>query len=84
MQAKRLKSLLYRFFDILTLSVTSFFVVIYGVLILLARTILTLLVGLRPLFIVALLWQPTYRLFLIMDSANLKLYNSYYAFSHRV
>ncbi|WP_455465983.1 type IV secretion system protein [Bartonella sp. B39] len=55
--------LLYGLFGILILLATSFLVAISGAFILLAKVVLILLVGLGPLFIIALLWQPTYRFF---------------------
>ncbi|WP_019221067.1 type IV secretion system protein [Bartonella senegalensis] len=55
--------LLYGLFGILILLVTSFLAAIGGAFILLAKIALVLLVGLGPIFIIALLWQPTYRLF---------------------
>ncbi|GAA5096049.1 type IV secretion system protein [Bartonella acomydis] len=55
--------LLYGLFGILILLATSFLTAIGGAFILLAKIILVLLVGLGPLFIISLLWQPTYRFF---------------------
>ncbi|WP_273756994.1 type IV secretion system protein [Bartonella sp. MM73XJBT] len=55
--------LLYGLFGILILLATSFLAAIGGAFILLAKIALALLVGLGPLFIVALLWQPTYQFF---------------------
>ncbi|WP_345117815.1 type IV secretion system protein, partial [Bartonella jaculi] len=55
--------LLYGLFGILILLATSFLAAIGGAFILLAKIALVLLVGLGPLFIIALLWQPTYRFF---------------------
>ncbi|WP_273759179.1 type IV secretion system protein [Bartonella sp. ML70XJBT.G] len=55
--------LLYALFGILILLATSFLVAIGGAFILLAKIALVLLVGLGPLFIIALLWQPTYQFF---------------------
>ncbi|WP_144751567.1 type IV secretion system protein [Bartonella saheliensis] len=55
--------LLYGLFGILILLATSFLVAIGGAFILLAKIALVLLVGLGPLFIIALLWQPTYQFF---------------------
>ncbi|UJM32348.1 type IV secretion system protein [Bartonella henselae] len=55
--------LLYGLFGILILLATSFLAAIGGAFILLAKIALVLLVGLGPFFIIALLWQPTYRLF---------------------
>ncbi|MET3589184.1 type IV secretion system protein VirB6 [Bartonella silvatica] len=55
--------LLYGLFGILILLATSFLTAIGGALILLAKIALVLLAGLGPLFIIALLWQPTYRFF---------------------
>ncbi|MCZ2157905.1 type IV secretion system protein [Bartonella sp. 220] len=55
--------LLYGLFGILILLATSFLTAIGGAFILLAKVALVLLVGLGPLFIIALLWQPTYRFF---------------------
>ncbi|WP_455481894.1 type IV secretion system protein [Bartonella sp. B35(2025)] len=57
------EGLLYGLFGILILLATSFLVAIGGAFILLAKIILVLLVGIGPFFIVALLWQPTYRFF---------------------
>ncbi|UNE54099.1 type IV secretion system protein [Bartonella machadoae] len=54
---------LYGFFGVLILLATSFLVAIGGAFVLLAKIALILLVGLGPIFIIALLWQPTYRLF---------------------
>ncbi|WP_409361219.1 type IV secretion system protein [Bartonella heixiaziensis] len=54
---------LYGLFGILILLATSFLVAIGGAFVLLAKIALVLLIGLGPFFIVALLWQPTYRLF---------------------
>ncbi|WP_375683678.1 type IV secretion system protein, partial [Bartonella sp. AP281QHHD] len=48
---------------ILILLATSLVVAIGGGLVLLTKIALALLVGWGPLFIVALLWQPTYRFF---------------------
>ncbi|ENN93040.1 type IV secretion system protein [Bartonella vinsonii] len=55
--------LLYGLFGILILLATSFLVAIGGAFILMAKIALVLLVGLGPLFIITLLWQPTYRFF---------------------
>ncbi len=55
--------LLYGLFGILILLATSFLTAIGGAFILLAKIVLILLVGLGPLFIISLLWQPTYRFF---------------------
>ncbi len=55
--------LLYGLFGILILLATSFLAAIGGAFILLAKIILVLLVGFGPLFIISLLWQPTYRFF---------------------
>lgn len=55
--------LLYGLFGIIILLATSFLVAIGGAFILLAKIALVLLVGLGPLFIIALLWQPTYQFF---------------------
>ncbi|VEJ44505.1 type IV secretion system protein [Bartonella vinsonii] len=55
--------LLYGLFGILILLATSFLAAIGGAFILMAKIALILLVGLGPLFITALLWQPTYRFF---------------------
>ncbi|MBB4075784.1 type IV secretion system protein VirB6 [Bartonella fuyuanensis] len=55
--------LLYGLFGILILLITSFLAAIGGAFILMAKIALVLLVGLGPLFIIALLWQPTYRFF---------------------
>ncbi|WP_455477898.1 type IV secretion system protein [Bartonella sp. B10] len=57
------EGLLYGLFGILILLATSFLVAIGGAFILIAKIALVLLVGLGPFFIVALLWQPTYRFF---------------------
>ncbi|WP_375661123.1 MULTISPECIES: type IV secretion system protein [unclassified Bartonella] len=55
--------LLYSLLGIIILLATSFVVAIGGGLVLLTKLAITLLVGWGPLFIVALLWQPTHRLF---------------------
>ncbi|WP_273723062.1 type IV secretion system protein [Bartonella sp. AU18XJBT] len=55
--------LLYGLFGILILLATSFLTAVGGAFILLANVAITLLVGLGPFFIIALLWQPTYRFF---------------------
>ncbi|AFR26859.1 type IV secretion system protein [Bartonella quintana] len=55
--------LLFGLFGILILLATSFLVAIGGAFILLAKIALILLAGLGPFFIIALLWQPTYRFF---------------------
>ncbi|WP_406604053.1 type IV secretion system protein [Bartonella gliris] len=55
--------LLYGLFGIIILLATSFLAAIGGGFILLAKIALVLLVGLGPFFIIALLWQPTYRFF---------------------
>ncbi|GAA4657766.1 type IV secretion system protein [Bartonella pachyuromydis] len=55
--------LLYGLFGILIMLATSFLTAIGGAFILLAKIVLVLLVGLGPLFIISLLWQPTYRFF---------------------
>uniref|UniRef100_UPI0035CFAC3C type IV secretion system protein n=1 Tax=Bartonella sp. AC53GZZY TaxID=3243456 RepID=UPI0035CFAC3C len=55
--------LLYSLLGILILLAESFVVAIGGGLVLLTKIAITLLVGLGPLFIIALLWQPTYRFF---------------------
>ncbi|EJF80489.1 type IV secretion system protein [Bartonella doshiae] len=55
--------LLYGLFGILILLATSFLAAIGGAFILMAKIALILLVGLGPFFIIALLWQPTYRFF---------------------
>uniref|UniRef100_UPI00235F4C93 type IV secretion system protein n=1 Tax=Bartonella sp. ML70XJBT TaxID=3019096 RepID=UPI00235F4C93 len=55
--------LLYSLLGILILLATSFVVAIGGGLVLLTKIAITLLVGLGPFFITALLWQPTHRLF---------------------
>ncbi|EJF74691.1 type IV secretion system protein [Bartonella alsatica] len=55
--------LLYGLFGILILLATSFLAAIGGAFILMAKIALGLLVGLGPFFIIALLWQPTYRFF---------------------
>ncbi|WP_254475101.1 type IV secretion system protein [Bartonella sp. B1098] len=55
--------LLYSLLGILILLATSFVVAIGGGLVILTKIAITLLVGLGPFFITALLWQPTHRLF---------------------
>ncbi|WP_019222931.1 type IV secretion system protein [Bartonella rattaustraliani] len=55
--------ILYGLFGILILLATSFLAAIGGAFILLTKIALVLLAGLGPLFIMALLWQPTYRFF---------------------
>lgn len=55
--------LLYGLFGILILLATGILVAIGGAFILLAKIALALLAGLGPLFIIALLWQPTHRFF---------------------
>ncbi len=55
--------LLYALLGILILLATSFVVAIGGGLVLLTKIAIILLVGLGPIFIIALLWQPTHRLF---------------------
>ncbi|UNF45334.1 type IV secretion system protein [Bartonella krasnovii] len=55
--------LLYGLLGILILLTTSLVVAIGGGLVLLTKIAITLLVGLGPFFITALLWQPTHRLF---------------------
>ncbi|WP_332060084.1 type IV secretion system protein [Bartonella sp. CB74] len=55
--------LLYGIFGILILLATSFLVAISGAFLLLIKIALILLLGLGPFFILALLWQPTYRFF---------------------
>ncbi|UNF38680.1 type IV secretion system protein [Bartonella krasnovii] len=55
--------LLYSLLGILILLSTSFVVAIGGGLVILTKIAITLLVGLGPFFITALLWQPTHRLF---------------------
>ncbi|MET3559402.1 type IV secretion system protein VirB6 [Bartonella japonica] len=55
--------ILYGFFGILILLATSFLAAIGGAFILLTKIALVLLAGLGPIFIIALLWQPTYRFF---------------------
>ncbi|WP_375707773.1 type IV secretion system protein, partial [Bartonella sp. AA1HLJMS] len=55
--------LLYSLLGILILLATSLVVAIGGGLVLLTKIALALLVGLGPIFIIALLWQPTYRFF---------------------
>ncbi|WP_212112762.1 type IV secretion system protein [Bartonella queenslandensis] len=55
--------LLYSLLGILILLATSLVVAIGGGLVLLTKIAIILLVGLGPIFIVALLWQPTYRFF---------------------
>ncbi|WP_455476958.1 type IV secretion system protein [Bartonella sp. B41] len=57
------EGILYGIFGILILLATSFLAAIGGAFILLAKVAIVLLVGLGPFFIVALLWQPTYRFF---------------------
>ncbi|WP_455479327.1 type IV secretion system protein [Bartonella sp. B23] len=54
---------LYSLLGVLILLATSFVLAISGGFILLAKIAITLLVGLGPIFIIALLWQPTYRFF---------------------
>ncbi|WP_336287517.1 type IV secretion system protein [Bartonella sp. CB60] len=55
--------LLFGIFGILILLATSCLVATSGAFILLAKIALPLLIGLGPFFIIALLWQPTYRFF---------------------
>uniref|UniRef100_UPI001FD24D5B type IV secretion system protein n=1 Tax=Bartonella queenslandensis TaxID=481138 RepID=UPI001FD24D5B len=55
--------LLYSLLGILILLATSLVVAIGGGLVILTKIAITLLVGLGPIFIIALLWQPTYRFF---------------------
>ena len=55
--------ILYALFGILLLSATGVLVAIGGAFILLAKVALALLAGLAPLFIIALIWQPTARFF---------------------
>ncbi|WP_375638908.1 type IV secretion system protein [Bartonella sp. AA16NXGY] len=55
--------LLYSLLGILILLATSLVVAIGGGLVLLTKIALALLVGLGPIFIIALLWQPTHRFF---------------------
>ncbi|WP_139412231.1 type IV secretion system protein [Bartonella mastomydis] len=55
--------LLYSLLGILILLATSFVVAIGGGLVILTKIAITLLVGWGPIFIIALLWQPTHRLF---------------------
>ncbi|WP_375681559.1 type IV secretion system protein [Bartonella sp. AP60NXGY] len=55
--------LLYSLLGIIILLATSLVVAIGGGLVLLTKIAITLLVGLGPLFIIALLWQPTHRFF---------------------
>jgi len=55
--------LLYGLFGILILIITAIFVAIGGAFLLLAKIALALLAGIGPLFIIALLWQPTHRFF---------------------
>lgn len=55
--------LLFGLFGMLILFVTGILVGIGGAFILLAKIALALLAGLGPLFIIALLWQPTHRFF---------------------
>ncbi|CDO49829.1 type IV secretion system protein [Bartonella tribocorum] len=55
--------LLYSLLGILILLATSSVVAIGGGLVILTKIAITLLVGLGPIFIIALLWQPTYRFF---------------------
>ncbi|MFV0455599.1 MAG: type IV secretion system protein [Pseudomonas sp.] len=55
--------LLYGIFGIIYIIATAVIVSIGGAFILLAKLALALLAGLGPLFIVALLWQPTSRFF---------------------
>ncbi|PIT67775.1 type IV secretion system protein [Bartonella tribocorum] len=54
---------LYSLLGILILLATSLVVAIGGGLILITKIALSLLVGWGPIFIIALLWQPTYRFF---------------------
>ncbi|QEE08229.1 TrwI4 protein [Bartonella kosoyi] len=55
--------LLYSLLGILILLATSSVVAIGGGLVILTKIAIILLVGLGPIFIIALLWQPTYRFF---------------------
>ncbi|WP_375617059.1 type IV secretion system protein [Bartonella sp. AP58NXGY] len=55
--------LLYGLLGIVILLATSLVVAIGGGLVLLTKIALALLVGWGPIFIIALLWQPTYRFF---------------------
>ncbi|WP_330169330.1 type IV secretion system protein [Bartonella grahamii] len=55
--------LLYSLLGILILLATSLVVAIGGGLVLLTKIAIALLVGWGPIFIIALLWQPTYRFF---------------------
>ncbi len=55
--------LIYGIFGIMIILATAVIVAIGGAFILLAKLALALLAGIGPLFIVALLWQPTSRFF---------------------
>ncbi|WP_375666747.1 type IV secretion system protein [Bartonella sp. TT121SHDZB] len=55
--------LLYGLLGIVILLATSLVVAIGGGLVLLTKIAIALLVGWGPIFIIALLWQPTYRFF---------------------
>ncbi|WP_336278602.1 type IV secretion system protein [Bartonella sp. CB175] len=55
--------LLYALFGILILVATSSLVAIGGAVILFSQSALSLLFALGPVFIIALLWQPTHRFF---------------------
>ncbi|WP_139412517.1 type IV secretion system protein [Bartonella mastomydis] len=55
--------LLYSLLGILILLATSLVVAIGGGLVILTKIAIALLVGWGPIFIIALLWQPTYRFF---------------------
>lgn len=55
--------LLYGLFGIIILLATGILAAVGGAFILLAKLALALLAGLGPLFIVALIWQPTHRFF---------------------
>ncbi|WP_019224244.1 type IV secretion system protein, partial [Bartonella rattimassiliensis] len=57
------EGLLYGLFGILILLATSFLAAIGGAFVLMTKIALVLLAGIGPLFIIALLWQPTHRFF---------------------
>lgn len=54
---------LYFIYGVVILLTTSVFVAIGGAILLLTKLILAVLIGLGPLFIISLLWQPTSRYF---------------------
>ena len=54
---------IYAFFGAVIFCTTSFFIVLGGTSLLMAKLMLAILVSLGPLFIVALLWQTTARFF---------------------